>query len=322
MGPAHTSRHRRTALRLIVLGGVAISAVALSSPAFAAVAPRITASKATFVIPGGSSSNFTLKLWSHGTMEGTDSGTTGTLLVAVPATASCSFQADVTVVPVGSTKPVFYSGARATVPNCGPPQTIAGDIFLCDATGAPTTTQAPDGSLNATGPETVSSSSSHLGTTHVLSGSYAMTAAAPTGYVFVACGGTSTVDSSGVTASESVTVPGHGAGYGTFYVVLAAPTGSLGGGGSPGGGSTSSGNGPPTSPGSSGQPTTPVANTRTAPNRVNSSHLAFTGMNTEPLLLVGLLMLAFGALATVGSRLRRRPAVVVESHGRAHPQHP
>jgi hypothetical protein len=149
-----------------------------------------------------------------------------------------------------------------------------------------------------------------------------MTAAAPTGYVFVVCGGTSTVDTSGVTASEPVTVPAGGAGYGTFYVVLAAPTGSLGGGGSPGGGTTSSGNGPPTSPGSSGQPSTPVANTRTAPTKVSSTHLAFTGMNTEPLLLVGLLLLALGALATAGSRLRRRTAVVVDSDGRTHPHHP
>jgi hypothetical protein len=324
MGPATRHRHGRLALRLAVLGGVAVSVVALSTPALAAVAPKITATKATFAIPAGSTSTFTLKLWSQGSFEGSSHGTSGTLTVPVPFTNSCLFQADVTVVPVGATQSYFYSGSRASVHGCGPAQTIAGDIFLCDANGATTTTHSPNGSLEATGPQTVSSPTSQLASMPALAGTYSMTAVAPTGYVFVACGGTPpvTIDTSGTAASENVVVPAGGPGSGTFYVVLAAPTGSLGGGGTPGGGATGPAVGPPTSPGSSGGKVTLTQNKAAAPTKVNSAHLAFTGMNTGPLLLSGLLLLALGVLATAGARIRRRTAVVVDSDSGSRPHRP
>jgi hypothetical protein len=131
-----------------------------------------------------------------------------------------------------------------------------------------------------------------------------MTASAPSGYVFVTCLGTGVPDSSGVTASEKVTVLPGGAGVGTFYVVAAAPTGSLGSGTPPGSGGSQS---PSSSPGSSGPGT--VAETHVTPTKVVSTHLAFTGMNTMPLLLSGILALALGTFATFVSRSRRRTMV-------------
>jgi len=280
--------------------------VALSAPAFgsAPVPPRITPSEATFTIPPESSSTWTLNLWSHGTLEGSAHDTSGTLTVPVPVTNDCMFQADVSVVPVDGTRS-YYSGSRATVPGCGPPQTIAGHIFLCDSTGAPTTTEITGGTLAATGPQTLASQANPLPITHVLAGSYTMSAGSPPGYVFVVCGGSATVGSTGATASESVGVPAGGAGVGIFYVVTPAPTGSVGGGGSPGGsGSTT---GPPTSPGSPG-PASSLINKKqpVTATRVSGRSLAFTGMNTAPLLLSGLLALALGTVATATSRARKR----------------
>jgi hypothetical protein len=246
---------------------------------------------------------WTLRLWSHGTLEGSANAKSGLLTVAVPATSDCAFQADVTELPASGQR-FPYSGNRATVPGCGPAATIAGHIYLCDATGAPTTTEVPGGTLASTGPQTVGSHGNPLGPMTVGAGTYTMSATSPDTYVFVICGGTATVATTGTTATEPVTVPSGGAGVGTFYVVLAAPTGSLGGGTNPGSptGVTSS-NGPPTSPGTSG----PVKVARPSATRVGSSaHLAFTGLDTRPLLLSGVLALAFGTLATGVSRRRRR----------------
>ena len=51
-----------------------------------------------------------------------------------------------------------------------------------------------------------------------------MTATAPPGYQLVVCGGSSTPNSSGSSATESVTVPSGGAGVGIFYVVPVSQT--------------------------------------------------------------------------------------------------
>ena len=108
--------------------------------------------------------------------------------------------------------------------NCGSPkQTIAGHIYLCN-NSAPTTTEQSGGTLAASGPTTVPASPNPLAPTQVNAGGYTMTATAPTGYTLVTCTGSSTPDSSGSTATESVTVPSGGAGVGIFYVVPVSQT--------------------------------------------------------------------------------------------------
>jgi hypothetical protein len=292
--------------------GIAGAGAVLCAPAFAAVlrAPKITVTQATFAIPSQNGSTWTLRLWSHGTLEGSANATSGMLTVPVPATSDCSFQADVTVVPPGGAR-FFYSGTRAVVPGCGPPSTIAGDIFLCSAAGAPTATEVSGGTLAVAGPQTLPSQSNPVTSTAVASGSYTMTATSPSGYVVVSCGGSATIGSSGTTASETVVVPSGGAGVGTFYVVVAAPTGSLSGGSGPAG--TASGAGTLTSPGNSGSVTAVAQRSKPAATPVRSSGLAFTGAETAPLLLTGLLALALGALATGLARGRRRRQLSVRS---------
>ena len=107
--------------------------------------------------------------------------------------------------------------------NCaGPSQTIAGHIYLCNNSN-PTTTEVTGGTLAASGPTTVSGTPNPLAPTQVGAGGYTMTTTAPPGYTLVACGGSSTPDSSGSTATEPVTVPSGGAGVGIFYVVQSTP---------------------------------------------------------------------------------------------------
>ena len=50
-----------------------------------------------------------------------------------------------------------------------------------------------------------------------------MTATNPSGYILVACGGSSSPNAAGTSATESVTVPTGGAGVGIFYVAQDAP---------------------------------------------------------------------------------------------------
>jgi hypothetical protein len=218
------------------------------------------------------------------------------------------FQADVSVTPPGG-QSYFYSGARDTLASCGPPATIAGDIDLCTAAGSagsPTSTEVGGGTLTASGPQALASQSNPVAPLPVVTGNYTMEADSPTGYVFVSCGGSATIASNGVTASESVVVPAGGAGHGIFYVVAAAPAGTLNGGSPP---ATVSTDGPATKPGTPdpggtlAQQTLPSSS---SPTQVGSSHLAFTGANTLPLLISGLMALSFGALATTMARARRR----------------
>jgi hypothetical protein len=293
--------------------GVVAAGATLSTPADAGVVqgPKITPTQVTFTIPNPTGSTWTLRLWSQGALDGTANGTTGTLTVAVPAVNGCNFQADVTVLPVGGQR-YFYSGSRAAVSGCGPPALIAGHIYLCDAGGNPTTTEVADGSLSTSGPETLPSQPNPLTFTKVTPGSYTMAATSPSNYVFVVCGGSATVDSSGTTATETVPVPSGGSGVGLFYVVAAAPTGSLSGGSGPGGtGGTTSGSGPPTSPGNSGTGTVADLTQKSKPasTPVGSGRLAFTGLDIIPLLLLGLLCLALGSLATARGRTRRRSSL-------------
>ena len=106
--------------RLFVLIGAVGLVCSVSGNAFAKAPaqPKITATAATFNVPGGSTAVWTLRLWSHGTLEGKDTGTSGTLTVPVPVTADCFFQADVQATTVKGL-PFYFSGSRATVPGCG-----------------------------------------------------------------------------------------------------------------------------------------------------------------------------------------------------------
>lgn len=300
--------------------GVAGATVALGTPVFAGVpqAPKISATEATFPIPAGSTNTWNLRLWSHGTLEGWAKGTTGMLTVAVPVTSDCAFQADVSVVsPHG--QQYFYSGTRAIVPGCGPLSTVAGHIYQCSAAGSPTTNEVSGGTLAATGPQAVPSQSNPITPAKVPPGTFAMTATSPTGYVFVVCGSSATVGSSGITASEPVVVPSGGAGVGTFYVVVANPTGSLSGGSGPGpgGGGGSAAGGPPTSPGRSSPGASVIHRSQPgAATEVSSPQLALTGFNTVPYILFGLGCLALGLFATATSRVRRRGSLTGGSHSR------
>ena len=134
-------------------------------------------------------------------------------------------------------------------------QTIAGHIYLC-VNGAPTTTEQSGGTLAASGPTTLSATPNPLAPTQVNAGGYTVTATAPPGYTLVACTGSSTPDSSGSTATESVTVPSGGAGVGIFYVVASTAVVT-----NPTTGTT------PTNSGGSGNPTTgtPAAATPAVP---------------------------------------------------------
>ena len=179
-------------------------------------------------------------------------------------------------------------------------QTIAGHIYLC-TNSAPTTTEQSGGTLAASGPTTVSATPNPLAPTQVNAGGYTMTATPPAGYTLVACTGSSTPDSSGSTATESVTVPSGGAGVGIFYVVATAvvtnPTAT-----------------PPSNSGGSGQPTAPGAlpaatpPATTPPALVPATPLAFTGAFLTWEWLIGLVTLLLGAGLVVIGRWRRSPA--------------
>ncbi|HEY7946439.1 MAG TPA: hypothetical protein VID75_02120 [Acidimicrobiales bacterium] len=290
--------------------------VALSSPASGALPkpPVITATTTTFTIPSPGTSTWYLRLWSHGNLEGSQNATSGTLTVDVPSTSDCAFQADVSVLTVSGTR-YFYSGARATVPGCGPvTQTIAGHILLCTTAGAQTTTEETGGTLSTTGPQ-VLSQSNPLGPTKVPFGSYTMTATAPSGFELVACGGAATIGPEGDSATEPVTVPAGGQGVGNFYVIAPVPAGSLSGGSGPPGG-LGSGKGPPTKPGTSA-PAVPVSHGVPTLTKIASPKLALTGLDTAPLLIVGLLALVLGTLSLLTSRTRRRALVVDRRRSRA-----
>jgi hypothetical protein len=308
---------------LAVLAVVLGTATALAAPAVATAphAPSLSPTQSTFTIPAGSTSTWTLRLWSHGSLEGSDSATSGMLTVPVPATSDCTFQADASVVPVGGHSS-YYSGRRATVPGCGPLPTIAGDIYSCPAAGA-TTTEVPGGALAATGPQTLPSQANPMAPTPVLSGTYHVTAGSPPGYMLIACGGSAIVAPGGASATEVVpvfigdtgstlesakTVSGGG-GVGIFYVTAKpAPLGAGGGATSPAGSGLTSAQttvGPALAAGAATQAAVPLAATPVA-----SGSLAFTGMSIGPLLFVGLLSLTLGTLLLASTRVRRRPSLV------------
>ena len=133
-------RPKRFASHIVVVLTLSVTVgIALAQPAEASTPrPVITKTQATFTIPVSNGDSWRLRLWSSGTLEGVDIATAGTLTVPVPATADCTFQADISVAPPGSnTYWYYYPGTRATVPGCGPVSTIAGHIYACDANRRP-----------------------------------------------------------------------------------------------------------------------------------------------------------------------------------------
>jgi hypothetical protein len=101
------------------------SAASVQSPTFTKSA---SVTGASFAIPKGSDATWTLRLWSHGQLIGSEQGTAGTLSVALPAAQSCTLQADVrTTRPKGAFR--FYSGLR-THSVCCPPLPTGGGSGL------------------------------------------------------------------------------------------------------------------------------------------------------------------------------------------------
>ena len=181
-------------------------------------------------------------------------------------------------------------------------QTIAGHIYLCQSSARPPR-------RNRAGPrgeraDDVSATPNPLAPTGVSAGGYTMTATAPSGFTLVVCGGSSTPNGSGSTATESVTVPSGGAGVGIFYVVATSPvtsptattTGSGGGAGSSGGSS-------PATP-ATNLSTTPPAATASAPP-ASTSTLAYTGAPLSWEWLLGLALVLLGSVLLALGRWRR-----------------
>src|SRR5579875_2413164 len=108
-----------------------------------------------------------------------------------------------------------------SVTTTGIMQTIQGEIYKC-VNGAPTTTLVSGRTVAV--PSLNLSSANPLQPTQVPAGTYTMTADAPAGKQFVACGQSGVTISSPTHASQSVTVPSGGAGDGKFYVA-GVPTG-------------------------------------------------------------------------------------------------
>ena len=68
--------------------------------------------------------------------------------------------------------------------------------------------------MGAAGPQTVPVQGNPLTPINVDAGTYTMTATSPPNFTLVACGGSSTPNSDGSSATESVNVPSGGAGVG------------------------------------------------------------------------------------------------------------
>jgi uncharacterized repeat protein (TIGR01451 family) len=162
-------------------------------------------------------------------LTGTGPGLSSVLSCTIPgpiAAGGGTADIDVTVsyaaTDAGTTQTDCATVSGQATPSCVPttfPQTqaLTGYIYLCQ-NGAQSTDVVPGGNLSASGAQTISpTGSSTLDATNVAAGDYTMSATAPTGYDFTACGSTATITTPG-SATEGVTVPAGGTGTGTFYV--------------------------------------------------------------------------------------------------------
>ena len=215
---------------------------------------------------------------------------------STPNASGSSATESVTVPSGGAGVGIFY-----VTPVTPVTQTIAGHIYLCNNTN-PTTTEESGGTLAASGATPVSATPNPLAPTEVGAGGYTMTATPPSGYQLVACGGSSTPNASGSSATESVTVPSGGAGVGIFYVVanpVTSPTATTTGSGGPG----SSGGSSPTTPATTLSTTPPAATTSAPP--ASTSTLAFTGAPLAWEWLLGLALVLLGSVLLALGRWRR-----------------
>ena len=115
---------RRLALSLAATGLVVGSVLSSAGMASAGthVKPTITATEASFTIPSRPTGVWQLRLTTYPppvTHLGKVRGTSGTLTLPVPHTATCSFQVDVKVEVTGTSTFVMYSSIKAVVPGCG-----------------------------------------------------------------------------------------------------------------------------------------------------------------------------------------------------------
>jgi len=115
---------RRFALSLaaVLVVGTVLSSAEMASATTGHVKPVITATQVTFTIPSTPVGVWQLGLTTYPppvTHMGKVQGTSGTLTLPVPKTATCSFQADVKV-SVNGGPLMMYSSAKAVVPGCGP----------------------------------------------------------------------------------------------------------------------------------------------------------------------------------------------------------
>jgi hypothetical protein len=114
---------RRLALALgtVLVAGSIMSMAGVAS-AEIHVKPTITATQASFTIPSTPVGVWQLGLTTYPppvTHLGKVRGTSGTLTLPVPRTATCSFQVDVKVQVGGVGDFVMYSSIKAVVPGCG-----------------------------------------------------------------------------------------------------------------------------------------------------------------------------------------------------------
>lgn len=112
----------------LIAGSVLGSAGAASAGTH--VQPVITATQVTFTIPSSPGGVWRLVLTTYPPPPqrlGVTFGRSGTLILPVPQTSTCSFQADVSVKIGGVGDFVRYSSAKAVVPGCG--QSGSGERF-------------------------------------------------------------------------------------------------------------------------------------------------------------------------------------------------
>ena len=124
-------------LGLVALLTGALLFVSVNAFASQAPSPKFTAvpvvRAAQFTVPAGPSRTWVLRLWSHGKLLGTATGTSGTLSVPIPTT-TCRYQADVRVVGANG-KSYWTSGNRATS-SCCPAAPAAPAVVLTPAPAA------------------------------------------------------------------------------------------------------------------------------------------------------------------------------------------
>ena len=174
-------------------------------------------------------------------------------------------------------------------------QTIAGHIYLC-AAGTQTTTEVSGGTVSASGPTSVPATANPLAPTSVSAGGYTMTATNPVGYTLVTCGGSSSPNPSGSSATESVTVPSGGAGVGIFYVASVTTSSAT----------------TPTPATSAATPTTPAAPTPPTSSPAPTPTIAVTGAPLFGEWLIGAAALLLGSALVVIARRRRSPEDAAE----------